>query len=315
MHVSIEPNFILNKDTFKVPYISNHSYGEHNFNLGNALYLARVYEKDGNETSMWLERYDYFYKYIKDFEPNHKYLNGNKFYFDVDFNKDKIYVIDTIDDYINFIVKYSYYSQQLDNYIDDEDKILNIMRKKDVLDKFIFNLDNNNKKRMNSNNVTQAIKNRNLRNLPFIKIKNNSVIIPKKGITFEFLVDVLRTKEYYTNYIGNTSYKDISTTIHSIKYSKLVKEGYNGVYYTSNLVKFKSHEDIKKSLEYYEANNLIFDKDYDKFKLIYEKPDLLKLPNFIPLCSEEDRLHIIKDFEYYIQWLCTDTLILWKWLW
>lgn len=315
MHVSIDSNFVLNKDTFKVPYLSNHSYGEHEFNLGDALYLAKVYEKDEKETCMWLERYDYFYKYIKNFESTREYINGTKFYFDVDFERDRIYVIDTIDDLIKFIVNYSYFGQQLDKPIDDEDKMLEIMRKKFVIDKFIFDLSKEDQNRMNSSNITQAIKRRNLRNLPLIEIKKNQVVIPKKGIGFEFLVDILRTKEYYSNYIGNTSYENISTTVHSIKYSKLSKEGYNGVYYTSNLIKFKPHEEIKESLEFYEKNNLELDKDYNRFKLIYQKPDLSKLPNFIPLCSEEDRLHIIEEFEKYIQWLCTDTLMLWKWIW
>jgi hypothetical protein len=315
IHVSTEPNFILNKDTFKVPYLSNHSYGWHNFNLDNALYLASVYKKDNEDTCMWLERNDYFYKYVKDYKSIRDYANGTKFYFDVEFEKDKIYVIDTIDDLIKFIVNYSYFGQQLDKPIDDEDKMLDIMRKKFVIDNFIFNLSKDDQKRINGSNIPAAIKSRDLRNLPLVEIKKNQVVIPKKGIGFEFLVDVLRTKEYYTNYIGNTSYENISTTIHSIKYSKLVKEGYNGVYYTSNLVKFKTHEEIINSLEYYEKNNLVFDKDYDQFELVYQKPDLSKLPNFIPLCSEEDRLNIIKDFEEYIQWLCTDTLMLWKWIW
>ena len=315
MHISSELDFDLNKDTFKVPYLSNHSYGWHCFNLNNALYLANVYKKDNKDTCMWLERDDYFYKYVKDFKTNLVYQNGKKFYFDVDFEKDKIYVIDTTNDLIKFIINYSYFVQELDKPIDNEAKMLDIMRKNFVIDKFIFDLDENNKKRINSNNVTQAIKRRNLRNLPFITIKKNKVVIPKKGITFEFLVDVLRTKEYYTTYIGNTSYENIGTCIQSIKYTKLVKEGYSGIYYSSNLVKFKSHEEIKKSLEYYEKNNLVLDKDYDQFNLIYEAPDLSNLPNFIPLCSEKDRLNIIKDFQEYIQWLSTDTLMLWKWIW
>jgi hypothetical protein len=287
MHISTNNNFNLTKDTFVKPQLhKNGAYSQHSFNIDGALYLSKV---NNTESSLWL-------KYIETELKNNEYtdinyynkmLNGKKYYFNVDFNKDKIYLIDSVDKLTKLFINYGNFQQYISDLsysTKEQNTLINILKNNDVLDNFIFNLDNNYKYILNNKHITSVMKSRNVRNMPFITIKNKQVVIPKKGITFTFLVDLLRTKNYYNKIINKLKEQKISiiTTLVSLDFKKLAFDGYNGLYYSTNL--------INKEIE-------------------------LILPKFISYCSKEDLYTIEKQIKSYIHWLGSDTLIIWNWIW
>jgi hypothetical protein len=91
----------------------------------------------------------------------------------------------------------------------------------------------------------------------------------------------------------------------------MVKDGYNGLYYSTNIVKFANDEQLAK----------IYDEDTSPnhelrhWQKLLQQPDIGDMPNFIPFCSKEDMDDSKKTIEQYIQWIGSDTLILWKWIW
>jgi hypothetical protein len=277
MHVSKTHDTIFTRDKFQKPAI--HCKGglaQHDFNMDGAFFLSKV-DDDNENSSMWLRYREILQKYPaptplrykwktqtyeeiksdKDDEPD-LWLSGKKFHFDVDFTSHSILVIDSIDDLKNFFMKYGYFEQKVrynsnthfikNNYTKDTLRF-ETMKKLYILNQFIESLDVLNKERMmDPNKVDRVKKSRNIRNMSYVKITKNNVVIPKKGVNFEFLVDVIRTKEYLEKIVGDFSDVEIETTMNAINFPKLINDGYNGIYYSTNIVKFVSQErmdDIK----------------------------------------------------------------------
>ena len=294
----------------------------HNFNLENALYLSKV-DYDNPDSSMWLRLCKHLKNHTDYSEQNSmipdKWLSGTKTFLDLDFDKHRIYVVDTPDDLKQLFVKYGKYKQMPKweiGYSTNETRYLNELRFEKVkelrvLNQFIDSLDPEylvqlrNPDTKTANKFGKLIASRNTRNMPLVCVKNQQVVIPRKGITCEFLVDLLRSQQKWESIVGDPSDLKISTKLLTIDFKKIAKDGYTGIYYTTNLVKFNSlvDEDMtgKPHQEYVDCCNFI------------TQPDIGNLPDFMEFCSEEDKKAIKDDIEYYIQWLGSDTLILWTW--
>ena len=343
IHVTKDHKKVFSKKKFRKPSI--HKDGglyQHNFNMDGAFYLSKA---DEDDSSMWLKYRELLQKYPappfkrynrktktyelvenkdgnkdddKDDDKEDPWINGKKVFFDVDFVKHNIYVVDTPDDLRNFFVKYGYFHQRvmynhdLYSYNQDMHEIDEIRFKKlkylMILNNFIDNLSNFDKDRMNDIEKIDYVKTiRNIRNMPHVEFKKKNVVVPKKGITFEFLVDLMRTKESFEKIIGDPSTLKISTYLRSINFPQMVKDGYNGLYYSTNLVKFVSQESLDKI---YDGDN----PHYNFGAKFIVRPDIGEMPEVMYFCNKKDMVEAKDAIEEYIRWIGSDTMILWKWI-
>lgn len=338
MHVSKDPKKVLKRKKFHVPAI--HRSGgiyQHDFNMDGALYLSKV-DDDNENSCMWLRFRELLQKYP---EPPYKRYNrktktyvelknedadkpdlwlvGKKFYFDVDFETHRIYMVDNPDDLKNLFLKYGYFHQRVKynrethtwaSFQHDELRF-KMMKKLRVLNQFMENLTDFDKERMKDTYKIDCVKaSRDVRNMPHVKIAKKTIVVPKKGYTFEFLVDLIRTKESLEKIVGDFSNVEISTYLRAIDFSKMVKDGYNGLYYSTNIVKFASQEQLDNI--YKEETDP--DHELRHWQKLLERPDIGAMPYDMPFCTKEDMDDSKKAIEQYIQWIGSDTLILWKWI-
>lgn len=326
LHVS--KDILLNKNNFIEPPIHKHGgFMQHDFNMDSALYLSKATDSGD---SMWLnyrriiqnnpspprkiqdrKTKNITYNIEKDVDNSDVWLSGHKHFFDVDFNKHRIYVISNVKELLDFYVNYGVFKQRIkwtNNSQDKNDLMrLKYYNKYMIIKNFIDNLDLKYKIVMNEHKKVVHITNiRNIRNMPFIKIVKNHIVIPKKGITFEFLIDVYRTMDYYNNIIGDSS--DLSdkviTNLISIDFPKMVREGYNGLYYSTEL--FIQYETI------FDIPNDNITSDWNSNFI--QKPKIGEFPDCLYFFSKDDKNSIKNSIEEYIQWLGADTMIVWKWI-
>jgi len=77
--------------------------------------------------------------------------------------------------------------------------------------------------------------------------------IDKKKTHFEFIIDIIRTKEFNEKIIGDISEIGTKTVLETIDYNKLLNDGYNGLYYSDNLVRVNSkmaEEDLRSDINH-----------------------------------------------------------------
>jgi hypothetical protein len=306
LHVSTE-NTIISKDNFVRPKLDTVGTFKHSFCLDNGFHLSKSYS---NGESMWL---DYCKFQIRprppssirkkgkiighcDFNPEEQpWLKPdiNKQYFDVDFDKHKIYVMSSATDLIDFFSNYGFYRRSIRDYKENL-RYIHYLKNLIIID-FLKTVDNMFQYFMKNQENINHLKNiRNKRNMSLVKIIDDKVIIPKKGITPTFLVDVLRTQDYFEKIIGNSEdfLDKVETYLAYIDYPKIKKAGYNGIYFSEEL--FEVNDDIKKEF--------------------IKKPNIGTFPNIFSNFRECDRLKTKDAIEDYIVWLGSDTLVLWDWI-
>jgi hypothetical protein len=297
LHISKEGG--VTKETFEPPVLSKkENLIMHSYNLLGGFYLAKA---DEHGDSMWFKARQ------RMSEKDDPWLVGTRHYYDVDFEKHRIYNIDSVEDLITFFARYGCIEQRLchnhiryshkistEDWMKAEKKLkaqdrLRIKRYKllHVLNAFLDTIDTN----MCTPSFEAVKEQRTLRNMPLVTFSNGQIVQPKK-ITFRFLVDVVRTKEAFEAYVGDFDPSTIITRLDAINYPLLRKDGYNGIYYSTNIVKFA--EDMSKT--------------------IIAAPDIPSFPDIVGYTSKEDLELIERNIKCYIQWLLTDTLILWKWV-
>jgi hypothetical protein len=73
--------------------------------------------------------------------------------------------------------------------------------------------------------------------IKLLKFYKNKIIIPEKGLTHNFLLDVIRTKKYYDNLIGDREdlVNKIKICADTFNFYKMNLDGYKGIYYTENV--------------------------------------------------------------------------------
>jgi hypothetical protein len=339
LHASIGSR--IEKDSFIRPELDYIGLGD--FNLPGGFYLSMATDDD---SSMWLELREkmktysppktYFLrqggkkkKIVEEDYNSREYLDDdpwlgkNKHFYEVDFEEHKIYVIDSVEDIHKFFTEYGGYDFDLytgNRKIDDKkDFLLGQLRKLESLEKFIENLDNCYKEKLKNTDMINTLKaRRNFRNLSYVKIKND-IVVPKKKFRTEFLVDLIRTEEHLKRsiekYITIKELREsMKISLKTVNYKKLNSDGYNGVYYTKNLIQFLPEDEIKK------FHSEMMEKYARKESASIHIPDMMKktdigtLPKIHPDMSDK-RSDIAKsDIEFYLRWLGSDTLIIWNWI-
>ncbi len=261
----------------------------HDFNLPGGFYLAKA---DENGDSMWFKARQHMketgVKLDCDEDP---WLTGTRQYFDVDFEKHRIYLVDSVEDLVTFFARYGTFTQKLKvmyNVCDYQKykklaaadrmriKKYKLLR---VLNDFLDNLED--ASILTSSKFEIIKEQRNQRNMPLVNFQRGH-LVPHKP-TLQYLVDVVRTKEAFERIVGNLDPSLIQTSLESINYPLLRQDGYNGVYYSTNIIK-------------------IADVDIPYF------------PDVLGDTSEKDLKFFRNQIAYYMKWLLTDTLILWKWV-
>ena len=321
-HISSD-NSVITKDTFKKPKLTADFCQTHSFNMDGAFYLSKV-DDDNPDSSMWvrlrklLNTHTDFYVKKNGGKPD-EWLSGTKTYLDLDFTKHRIYVVDTPDELKQLFIKYGKYRQFVKWALRDETEEthkLNELRfeklnELQVLNQFIDSLEPeylaqlHNPEPKTAAKFDKLIASRNIRNMPLVAVKNQQVIIPKKGIKCEFLVDLLRTQQKWKALVADPSDLRISTRLDSLDFRKIANDGYTGIYYSTNLVKFNSLADENMTGKPF--------KEYVDWCSFVAKPDIGDLPDFLEFLTEKEKEEIKDEIEFYIQWLGSDTLMLWDW--
>lgn len=324
LHVSTDGTTI-NKDNFKRPKTIKPSHYTSSFNAEGALYFSKV-DNDNLESSMWL-RYrqlkmemEQLVKRSGDDDATHdQWLapNAVKTVVDVDFGEQQIYVVDSPDDLKTLFVKYGIYEQKAkwnrggdsETYRRDNLRVQKMMELR-IITEFLKTkiLDDRHRQFFaNPDKLAKLIATRTTRNMPLVKIKSGEVVIPKRGITIEFLVDLIRTRFSYEKLIDDPSDLEITTSIKTLDFNRMLADGYSGIYYSTNIVQFnqKVHDGIK--LDRKSRPRFVNWQGY------IAKPDIGKIPDFMPFLTDEVKTRIKDEIEEYITWLGSDTLILWNW--
>ncbi len=324
LHVSTDGTTIT-KDNFKRPKTIKPAHYTSSFNAERALYLSKV-DDDNPESSMWL-RYRTLMRETEKLTrwPGDKVReddwlgpNAAKTFIDIDFDKQKIYVVDTPDDLKSLFLKYGIFEQsaawrkELDDAGYQRDRLrVEKMQELPIITDFLDTkiLEDRHKQTLsNPDKLAKLIATRTIRNMPLVKIKSGQVVIPKKGITTEFLVDLIRTRISYEKLIDDPSDLKITTHLTTLDFNRMSSEGYNGIYYSTNLVKF--NEKIHDGVELDRKSRPRFVNWHGYIA----KPDIGAIPDFMPFLEDIDKRHIKSNIEEYIDWLGSDTLILWNWV-
>jgi hypothetical protein len=132
-------------------------------------------------------------------------------------------------------------------------------------------------------------------------VHDDKIIFDKKKTHFEFLIDIVRTIEYNDKIVDDSSDIAYKTVLDMIDYTKLLNDGYNGLYYSDNLIRVNSkmaEEDLNFEVAY---------KYVDKI-------DIGDFPDVLGDTSIEDRIEMKNNIEEFIRWLGCDTLLVWKWI-
>jgi hypothetical protein len=323
LHVSTN-GVTITKDTFKKPKSIKSAHQTSSLNAAGALYLSRV--DDGNsDSSMWLrylqlkmETEQLVKRSGDDLKPDDWLVPDTaKTFIDIDFKEQKIYVVDTPDDLKTLFVKYGIYEQKAkwsrggdsETYRRDNlrvQKMLELHIITEFLETKILE-DRHRQFLANPDKLAKLIATRTIRNMPLVRIKASQVVIPKKGITTEFLVDLIRTRISYEKLIDDPSDLQITTSIKTLDFNRMLADGYNGIYYSTNIVRFNDKVYDGIELDRKSRPRFINWQGY------IAKPDIGKIPDFMPFLTDEDKTEIKDEIEDYITWLGSDTLILWNW--
>jgi hypothetical protein len=323
LHIS--PNkHKFSKKNYRKPRLHHRGGLNNNYNLYEAIYLSKV---SGNGVSNWVNYRRKVFQcknadssYDDDFNENDPWLSSkNWYYFDIDFNKHKIYIVDSPHDFLNLIIDYGYFNfisvyQKFEdctkNKKNDEIRIKNLIPHT-LFNKFFNDLDNEYKELIQSNKITQLVEFRNKRNMPLLKIFKGQVVKSRNIITNEFLADLVRTKNYYDDIIGDVESlkKIIYIYLATYDFFKLNKDGYKGIYYTQNVIKLNK-------------NKCIINEDCTcRYGIGIDKKDIPRITR-TPKIMERMGLKINDQFQQGIndtiydltRWLGSEQLMVWDWI-
>ena len=302
----------LCKEKFRKPPLHKKVTPYNDFLVYGCLFLSKAHA-DGS--SDWLKYREHYNKCCRFREKDEYWLKGNKYYFDVDFTKHKIYVVDNLLDFINFIKDYGYIRFTQRGPVN----FTNLLAY-NIFNQFYCNLDGMYDWLISSPKIQNLIKRRDQRNLPLLKIFKSNVVIPCNIITNEFLADLIRTLKYYDKIVGNRNdlMKIFWIHLDTFDFYKMNKDGYKGIYYTNNFVKVNTSPCQKKnSGPEYDCNCIagIGPKKEDI-------PDLIGLPNIMKKLgfgmTTEIGLKIKEQIEELIidlpKSLGSDHLLVWDWI-
>ncbi len=223
---------------------------ENGYNPGGCLYLSQVIVNSDSELSSdWKEHSKRMMKKDGDFCM---WVDGFHHYYKVDMNDKKILIIDKRDDVRKLFENYGIIqTSSINPYLEISDKItiyLDFLQKQE---KKLINFElNPSKKNYN------------------IDIKDGKIVVPRKGITHDFLNGVFfGLKKLYDELRERNEYLNNFVKYSLINWNKMRNEGYSGIYYTKNIIraalsdKYIYDKDWKDFLKYLSSDTLIVWKD------------------------------------------------------
>ena len=284
LHINTKSEKKLSRETWIEPTLADLDEDRHYFHTKNLLFLSKV---DWDGFSNW-ERYN-IKEELEYQKEDPSYVNPwrkstDRYFFTIDLKAKHILVIDTVKDVRNLFMKYGIVEMVVDHRMlqdIEEDKKFVLERLEQYL-KYLDELPSDKKEWLKDTDAVLAvIAARNTKKAPM----NRPVAMYRK-MTHDHIADVLRSvrncyaslsrldKRYRT-----CRYKYMKT----LDYAKMRADGYNGLYYTQNLVE--------------NANSLKIPKMWSLYKGYTNGG----------LCTIE------KSIKDYVEWLQSDTLIVWNW--
>jgi hypothetical protein len=365
LHVSTHSTK-LSKKKFRKPTLDLMGGNNYSFLLDGSLFLSKAHT-DG--TSEWIRYRQYLSKCQKEIKEEQKDIkeekeeikeeqekikeekeeidrinnhfisdpwlkSTNRYYWDVDFSKHKIYIVDNPRDFINLIIDYGYFKfcinysgfwqilKKAENkyynykYNNKKDEFkLSYLSARNAINKFYVDLDVEYDWLISTTEVQKMIHTRNQRNLPLLEVYKHKVVVPKSGITKEFLADLIRSKNYYDNIIGNIDelQKKMLIGPNTFNFYKMNKDGYKGIYFTDNLIKVNTN-----LCELNEEKNISCKCRYGIGPKEEDVPEVTRVPKII----EQFGLKMTPELKDTIndviigmpKWLGSEQLMVWDWV-
>jgi hypothetical protein len=266
----------------------------------HTLYLS-IENKEG--TSNWYERC----KKVND----EIFLSGTKTTLSIDLNKHNIYVFKNTNDLKIFFEKYGIFQKKpLEKFREDNEK--KIMNDIIILLYYLDNISKSKKELIkNEEYIIEQSKLREyfalpeidykeIKDIENISIPNNKIFTKNKKIPHDlnFIIDVFRLLkikydllEYYSN--KNFYYLNLE----KIDYLQIKNDGWNGIYYSTELYDNINSLNISFSNKFYKKYNIL------KYDILKYNTSIYKSHLYSNKCTDDEIIS-------YIKWLETDTLML-----
>lgn len=283
LHINSKSEKKLSRETWIEPTFTELDEDRHGFHTKNLLFLSAV---DWDSFSHW-ERFNYKLELeVQKDSPSYvsPWRSKDRYFYTVDLKAKNILVIDTAKDVRNLFLKYAIVETGIDKQMmrDVEDTKKAVLQTLKEYLAYLDALPSDKQEWLNDTDAVLAtIAERNVKKSPM----NRPVAMYRKK-TYENIADVLRSmRNCYTTLsrldkrLRSCHYRYIKT----LDYGKMRTNGYNGIYYTQNLVEKAKTLKISKVWALHRG----YTNGYS--------------------CTME------KDIEEYIQWLQSDTLIVWNW--
>lgn len=236
LHISTN-NKTLTEETFRCPDDLTNEVSTINYNPGGCIYLSKVNDSQNSE---W---YDYTVS-----KNMTEWVDGKKCYFDIDLQKEKILVINNEEDMLAFIKRYGiiHYNTDCVNNLNEEKK--EIDNKLIICQSFI---DTCNLNKYTNEQINDAIQIA-TKHKYFPKISDGKIVISNKGKTLGLIGSVLYMENCLKSKLDQLEKSKFSDEYQSyvsgFDYNKMRKDGFNGIYYTSDLrkecSKMKKFDDV-----------------------------------------------------------------------
>lgn len=269
VHISSNRKTRFNVKTFIHPSIETRCF-KHALNPPDgSLNLSRYIPSD---TSDWA-------KYCKTL-PTNRWTRGTKHLFHIDMKKQCIFVIDTIDDFIQCIRKYGVSDKEsiewnlrkkneIQSHIDVT--IAQIQALLEWIDAYMIH------KELTDEALAASVESFMTTKYNFDKdscLDGLIVQTPRRGVTLKFIAKIILMIQHLYDLLHNLNntmrnFEFEKETYDWIDYSQMKRDGYNGIYFSKKLM-------VKSEL--------------------------------IKLCRPGDG-----EIRSYIEWLKTDTLAIWNW--
>jgi hypothetical protein len=246
-----------------IEFIEPSLIDEHHANCLNPAYSLFLSKLNEDGRTDWQDS-----RFSRD-EPEHYWQSGYKHIYDV--NMEKVLIINSEYDIITFFSKYGIPSDKRPEL----PKIKEFKKQIIIILRFLESL-NAEKKEIIKNQPEIILTNIDSDTVKFnyVDIKNDMIVIPKKGITIKFICSVfIKLKNLYDKlgkyYLEEQEYWNIYGRVN---YIKMREDGYGGIYYTKKII---SHAKSSINMNYLWKGFLTF-LDADTL-IVWNKDVLIKL--------------------------------------
>ena len=178
-------------------------------------------------------------------DPDHYWQSGYEHIFDVDMGR--ILIIDSEYDIITFFSKYGIpydKRQELTQITEIKKQIVIILNFLETLNAEKKDIIENQPEIILANNHSDTVK------FNYVDIKNDMIVIPKKGLTIKFISSVfIKLKDLYDK-LGKyyPQGQERWNGYRRVDYIKMREDGYGGIYYTKKII---SHAKSSINMNYF----------------------------------------------------------------